>query len=183
MTIRDYINTSNDFEVFANLPENADKLFELIGGEIFEVPSNPYVSKLAARLILLIGIYLMENDSGHLTGEAGGYMVSGERYALDVAFISYEKQPELARSGYNPNPPDLAVEIISSNSVSELNNLRIKISNYLAVGTVVWVVKPEQKEVEVHESGQTVKFHLEKDTVSGGTVLPDFTLKVADIFA
>lgn len=183
MTIRDNISTIDDFEVFTNLPENADKLFELIGGEIYEVPSNPYVSKLAARLIVLIGIYLMENDSGHLTGEAGGYMVSGERYAPDVAFISYEKQPELAKSGYNPNPPDLAVEIISSNSASERDNLRIKISNYLATGTVVWVVKPEQKEVEVHQIGQAVKIHLEKDTVSGGTVLPDFTLKVADIFA
>lgn len=183
MTIRDNISTIDDFEVFTNLPENADKLFELIGGEIYEVPSNPYVSKLAARLIVLIGIYLMENDSGHLTGEAGRYMVSGERYAPDVAFISYEKQPELAKSGYNPNPPDLAVEIISSNSASERDNLRIKISNYLATGTVVWVVKPEQKEVEVHQIGQAVKIHLEKDTVSGGTVLPDFTLKVADIFA
>ena len=44
-------------------------------------------------------------------------------------------------------------------------------------------MKPDEREVEVHQSGQAVKIHLEKDTVSGGTVLSDFSLKVADIFA
>lgn len=182
MTIREIFTTIEDFEAFVNQPENADNVFELIGGEIYQVPSNPYVSKLAARLILLIGIYLMENDLGHLTGEAGGYIVSGERYAPDVAFISYEKQPELAKEGYNPNPPDLAIEIISSDTAQEQSKLRIKLSNYLAAGVVVWIVKPEQHEVEVHQSGEAVKFYLEKDTVIGEPVLPDFTLKVTDIF-
>ena len=183
MTIRDNYITIDDFEAFIQLPENADKVFEFIGGEIVEVPSNPYVSKLAARIIVLIGIYLMKNDSGHITGEAGGYMVSGERYAPDVAFISYEKQPELAKTGYNPNPPDLAVEIVSSDRSDERDNLRIKISNYLAAGTVVWVIEPERKVVEVYKSGQPVKIFLEKDKVSGDDILPNFTLKVAEIFA
>lgn len=183
MTIRDNFITIDDFEAFIQLPENADKVFEFIGGEIVQVPSNPYVSKLAARLIVLIGIYLMKEDIGHITGEAGGYMVSGERYAPDVAFISYEKQPELAKTGYNPNPPDLAVEIVSSDRSDERDNLRIKIFNYLAAGTVVWVVVPEKKEVEVYQVGQAVKIFLEKDTVSGGSTLPNFSLKVSDIFS
>ena len=106
MTIRDTISTIDEFEVFTNLPENADKLFELIGGEIFEVPSNPYVSELAMIIGALLLAFVKKHKLGHVTGEAGGYMVSGERYAPDVAFISYEKQPELAKSGYNPNPPD-----------------------------------------------------------------------------
>jgi len=33
--------TTAEFETFINLPKNADKLFELIGGEIIDVPSNP----------------------------------------------------------------------------------------------------------------------------------------------
>lgn len=183
MTIRDQFTTLEDFEAFVNLPENADNLFEFIAGEIIDVPSNPYVSKLAARLIILIGIYLMKNDIGHITGEAGGYMVSGERYAPDVAFISYEKQPDLATSGYNPNPPDLAVEILSDGNTAELNRLRIKSTNYLAAGTVVWVVDPEKKTVEVHQASAPVTLHLSKDTVSGEPVLPEFTLKVTDIFS
>jgi Uma2 family endonuclease len=182
MTIQERILTVEEFEAFTELPENVDSLFEFIGGELVEVPSNPQVSKLATRVSLYIGMYLLKNNIGHLTGEAGGYIVSGERYAPDVAFIAYEKQPELAATGYNPNPPDLAVEIISSNRSDERDKLRIKVTNYLAAGTVVWVVEPEHKRVEVHIVGEPVKIYREKDTISGGQVLPDFELKVADIF-
>lgn len=34
--------TVQDFEAFIELPENSDRLFELIGGEIVEVVSNGY---------------------------------------------------------------------------------------------------------------------------------------------
>lgn len=74
---------------------------------------------------------------GHVTGEGGGYRVSAERYAPDVAYLAYDKQAELAREGYNPNPPDLAVEVISSGDTRELALLRVKINNDLAAGTVV----------------------------------------------
>ncbi|MDQ7027447.1 MAG: Uma2 family endonuclease [Anaerolineae bacterium] len=182
MMIQERINTVEEFEAFTELPENADSLFEFIGGGIFEVPSNPAVSKIAMMIGALLLTFVQKHKLGHITGEAGGYIVSGERYAPDVAFISYEKQPELAGSGYNPNPPDLAVEVISSNRSDEHDKLRIKMTNYLAAGTVVWVVKPDNKEVEVHVSGEAVKIYRENDTISGDKVLPNFELKVADIF-
>lgn len=103
--------TAADFDVIADLPENQDKLLEYIGGEIVEVPSNPQASKYSGLFITEFNLYVRKNDIGHVTGEAGGYIVSGERYAPDAAFISYARQPQLAESGYNPNPPDLAVEI------------------------------------------------------------------------
>ena len=80
--------TLTEFEAFIALPENHDKTFEFIGGEIAEVPSYPFVSMIAAKFITFFGIYLLQHDIGHVTGEAGGYMVNGERYAPDVAFIS-----------------------------------------------------------------------------------------------
>ena len=116
MTLQEQFMTVDQFEAFTELPENAEKLFEFVGGEVMEVPSNPYVSKIASLFNLYIGMYLLEHDLGHLTGEQGGYEVFGDRYAPDVAFISYERQPELAKSGYNPNPPELAVEVVSSES-------------------------------------------------------------------
>ncbi|MEO1286779.1 MAG: Uma2 family endonuclease [Chloroflexota bacterium] len=182
MTIRDSFITVEEFEAFVNLPENADTLFELIAGEIIEVPSDPYVSQIALIIGAFIITFIKKHKLGHATGEAGGYMVSGERYAPDVAFISYEKQPEIAKSGYNPNPPDLAVEIISDGNTTEQKRLRVKLTNYLAAGTVVWVVDPEEKTVEVHQARIPVKVYREDDTVLGEPVLPEFKLKVADIF-
>jgi Uma2 family endonuclease len=181
MTIQQ-LYTMGQFEAFIQKPENADKLFEYIGGEIVEVPSNPYVSKLAMLIGAMLLTFVQDKKLGHITGEAGGYIVSGERYAPDVAFISYEKQAELAREGYNPNPPDLAVEILSSNRNDERDQLRIKITNYLAVDTIVWVVNPNEKLLEVHVSGKAVLIYRENDILEGQAALLGLKIKVADIF-
>ncbi|MDQ7026724.1 MAG: Uma2 family endonuclease [Anaerolineae bacterium] len=170
----------DDFEDFVDLPQNNDKLFEFIGGEIVEVPSNPYSSKISARITVFIGMYLLQNDIGHLTGEAGGYKVSGERYTPDVAVILYDKQKKLARKGYNDNPPDLAVEVMSPSDNDD--KLRIKITNYLAAGTIVWVVDPDEEVVEVYELGKPVRIVEKTGTLTVESILPSFKLAVKDIF-
>jgi Uma2 family endonuclease len=173
----------SEFEVFVALPENIDKTFELIGGEIFEMPSNPYASKIAGKLFGELYIYLKTHDLGHLTGEAGGYMIGGERYAPDVAYISYERQPELAVSGYNPNPPELAVEVISDPAnAEEQRNLRLKLTSYLAAGVVAWVVNTQTRRVEVHQVGESSQELDETDTLTASDILPGFRLPVKDIF-
>jgi Uma2 family endonuclease len=110
-------------------------------------------------------------------------MVAGERYAPDVAYISYERQPQLAQSGYNPNPPELAVEVISDESnARELDTLMLKISNYMAAGTVVWVVYPVSQVIRVHVHGQPVRIISKVGTLDGGDMLPGFSLAVSEIF-
>lgn len=173
--------TLAEFEQFINLPENADKLFEYVGGEIVEVPSNPLSSKLAILVAGAFLNYLQHNDIGHVTGEAGGYRVFGERYAPDVAFISYARQPQLPYDQqYNPNPPELAVEVISPSDSPEA--LRIKIANYLAAGTIVWVFNRVARNVEVYAPGQPVRIVELDGILDGGDVLPGFRLAVKDIF-
>jgi Uma2 family endonuclease len=172
--------TVEEFEDFVDLPENADRLFEYIGGEPVESPSNPFVSKIAARISYWITHYLMENDIGHIIGEAGGYMVAGERYAPDVAYISKARQPELPQQGYNPIPPDLAVEVLSPSN--EPDEIQIKINNYLLAGTVVWLVNPARKRVTVFMSGRAAQPINVQGTLDGGDILPSFTLAVKEIF-
>jgi len=171
----------DEFEVFIQQPENADKLFEYIAGELYEVPSNPYVSAIASLINFFILQFIRENDiKGYVTGEAGGYMVSGERYAPDVAFISSIKQATLAETGYNPAPPDLAVEVMSPND--DNNKLRAKVFNYTLAGTVVWVVNPKAHTVEVYVPGQPMQTYTVDDVLNGGDVLPKFRLPVKEIF-
>lgn len=173
--------TVEEFEQFVEQPENADKLFEYIGGEITEVPSNLYASLISSRILGFIFMYLLQHDIGYVSGEAGGYMVSGERYAPDVGFISKAKGA-VAQRGYNPNPPDLAVEIDFPSTDESRRKLRIKIVNYLAAGTVVWVGVVETKTFEVYVPGQPVKIIGMDGRLDGGEILPDFTLAVKDIF-
>jgi Uma2 family endonuclease len=172
--------TVEDFDQFIQLPENADKIFEFIRGELFEVPSNPYSSKISQTIAGEIYIYLKGKDLGHLTGEAGGYRVFAERYAPDVAFLA--KGKPLAQSGYNLVAPDLAVEVDFPSTTESLTNLRTKIANYLAAGTVLSLVLPETKTVEVYVPGEPVKPLGIDDTLDGGAVLPGFKLAVKEIF-
>lgn len=172
--------TVEEFEQFIDLPINVDRLFEYIGGEVIEVPSNPYSSYLATRLSRHIANFVEEHQLGFVTGEAGGYMVSGERYAPDVAFISFAKQKELAKTGYNPNPPDLAVEVLSPTDSEK--KLSIKISNYLAAQTLVIVIYPDEREIAVHKPAQRVIMLGIEDTLSVESVLPNFKVAVRDIF-
>lgn len=178
---RQYL-TLEEFDRILALPENADKLFEYIDGEIVEVPSNPYSSYLGSRILRRLAAFVEEHNLGYTTGEAGGYIVSGEKYAPDVAYISKFKQPKLAREGYNPNPPDLAVEVDFPSTYLSQKNLRTKVVNYLAAGTIVWLVLPETREVEVYIPNKPKRTVGIDGVLDGGDVLPGFTLPVKDIF-
>jgi len=172
--------TAQEFDAIAKLPENAERMLELIGGEIVEVPSNPYSSQIAGIIFGELYIFLKGKNLGYLTGEAGGYMVAGERYAPDVAFIGKGKQ--LATQGYNPDPPDLAIEVEFPVSYESQRRLLTKVTNYLAVGTVVWVVLPEAKEVRVYAPGKPEKALRLGDVLQGEPLLPGFSLPIQDIF-
>jgi Uma2 family endonuclease len=171
-----------DFDVWAALPENRDRLLELVGGEIVEMPSNPYASAVSSRINGFLFVYLLQNPIGQLTGEAGGYKVAGERYAPDVALILSARQPELARQGYNPNAPDLAVEVDFPTTYESQEMLRVKVANYLAAGTMVWIVRPDRKMVEVYAPAKPVQLLGVDDTLRAEDLLPGFSMPVRDIF-
>jgi Uma2 family endonuclease len=173
--------TADAFDRFIALPENATQMFEWIEGEIVTVPSNPRSSTIGALILGEIYVFIRGKNVGVLTGENSGYMVDGERYAPDVAFVAAHKLP-LAETGYNPVPPDLVVEVVSSNAKQELADLRTKITHYLKAGAVVWAVFPQTQTVEVHVPGMGVATLGIDDVIDGGTVLPGFTLAVRMIF-
>jgi Uma2 family endonuclease len=172
--------TIEESEQFIYLPENADRSFEFIAGEIAEVVANNYSSKIAGILFGELYIFLKGKNLEHLTGADGGYIVAGERYIPDVAYISAQRQPQPSREAFNPSPPDLAVEVLSP--TYDPANLRIKIVNYLRAGTTVWVVDPDRRQVEVYAPDHAPITLTINDTLDGGDVLPGFTLPVKDIF-
>lgn len=174
--------TGDEFEAIVNLPENADKILELIDGEIIEkMASNPYSSAVSSQIIILLGSFVKQHDLGHVTGEAGGYRISEHNdFAPDVAFISKARQPSLPRRGFNPIPPDLAVEVISpSDSFSDVFK---KVQTYLRYGTrLVWVVDPEEQIVIVYMPAISFTVGIDGE-LDGGEALPGFKLRVRDIF-
>jgi Uma2 family endonuclease len=172
--------TAAEFEAYAALPENRDRRLELIEGEVCEVVSNDISSRLAMLIGAYITLYAEANNLGFVTGADGGFSVGDEHYMPDVAFMSANRQSGPTGLAWNPLAPDLAVEVLSP--TDDLQDVRIKVTNYLSAGTTVWLVSPAQKRIEVHAPGKPVVIARPGDTLSGGDVLPGFTLAVAAIF-
>lgn len=173
--------TAREFEVYALLPENRERRLEFHNGEMVEVVSNSKSSRIAARILSRLEHHVSENGLGYVTGADGGYVVGGNRYIPDAAFVSKARQAEPPDVAYNPVAPDLAVEVISP--TDDRDDLRIKVVNYLAVGTVVWVADPAKQHVEVYVPGQPVETVGKDGVIEVGNVLPGFRLAVNDIFA
>ena len=185
MAIQKQLYTSAEFLDFVNQMNNVDQIFELVEGEIVEVtPSYPFTSAIAARIVYFFMAYLMENPIGYITEGQGGYDISDENtFAPDVAFISKARQPELPNDRFNPIPPDLAVEIVSPSDLRNRHErIDKKIEHYLAAGVLLWYVFPEQREVKVYVPGQPVQVADIDGVLTGGDVLPGFTLPVRSIF-
>jgi Uma2 family endonuclease len=172
--------TVEEFDEFITRPENANADFEYIAGRIVEVVSNGYSSEIGATALAEIRMFVKGKDLGRVTGADGGYMVSGERYIPDVGFITKARQPEPSYVAYNPLAPDLAVEVLSpSNKPDEV---RFKLINYLRAGTIVWLVDPDNKRVEIYVPNQPPHVLGIDSVIDGGALLPGFKLAVRDLF-
>ncbi|HRF97601.1 MAG TPA: Uma2 family endonuclease, partial [Aggregatilineales bacterium] len=172
--------TIDEFWAFVNLPENEDRRWELINGEIVEMAPS---SKINSLIALLVATYLtphiMKHKLGYVTGVDGGYRVGRSVLEPDFGYISKARSGGLKGNFYE-NAPDLAVEVVSVKSEKDEDAFR-KAYRYLSNGTrMVWVVYPDDKTVYVcipdSDGGMKVNVFDTTMTLSGGDVLPNFSL-------
>ena len=170
-----------EFDKFIYRPENLERSFEYIQGDILEVVSNQYSSQVAGEILFQIKLHMKtQGIKGHVTGADGGYQVGEDRFIPDVGFVSLERQPKPSRASYNTIAPDLAVEVMSP--TDDEKKLRIKIVNYLAQNVVVWLVNPDDETVEIYRPGQAVTLFNKSQVIDGAPIFPQLQLPVSDIF-
>lgn len=173
--------TIEEFEQIADSPENADRILELINGEIVEkvgTEEHSYIQSLFARLL---GNFADAHQLGIVLTEPRYRKPDDVRNSLlpDVAFRSLNRP--LNKKGSIPELPDLAIEVKSPEQ--SLRTLRNKVRYYITHGVkLVWLVNPEAQVVEVYTLEDEVTLGM-NDVLTGGDVLPGFTLLVRDIFA
>lgn len=179
MVILEQPITREAFFDFIEKPENAERDYELIEGRIKHTLTDGRSSAVTTRIGGLFTIFLINHDLGRLTGADGGYLVNGNPYIPDVAYMSYARQAEpIYDRGYNVLAPDLAVEVLSPTD----GDITPKVVNYLNAGTVVWVANPITYTITVYIPGETPDTRTIKQSVSGGNVLPGFNIAVKDAF-
>ncbi len=174
------------FWAFVTQPENAEKRWELIAGEIIEMPpSSPTNSIIAMRIARWLGNLVEQLALGWVTGPDGGYQLADDLlFQPDVGFISKARAPKLPARFFE-GAPDLAVEIISPSE--RHTEIRAKISAYLAHGgQFVWIVYPDEQIVDVWQAQPDGALRVESfdkgQTLRAGDLLPEFSLPVAALF-
>jgi len=188
MVIQQHLYTVNDVWNIAHQPENENNHYDLIDGELFEMPASGGVhGRLASKISRYLGIYADEHDLGEVTVETGYHPPDNRNTLLspDVAFLSKAKVPDPFPDKYIPVMPDLAVEIVSPSDA--LKQVRRKATTYLQNGTqLVWIVIPSEKGIDVCRTVTGARLDIEfvgqDGVLSGEDVLPDFELTVGVLF-
>jgi Uma2 family endonuclease len=140
-----------------------------------------YRGIVIANLLFALGSYCQKNPIGRALAKADYNVENDEQFlqSPSLSFIAGDKP--LIDEGAASYMPDLAVEVQSPDQSDKL--MTDKAAYYLSHGTrMVWLIYPTKHLVEVLTP---IERHLlnEGMTLTGGDVLPGFTLTVHEIFA
>jgi Uma2 family endonuclease len=185
MAVQERLYTADDLWVLSHADTDEDKRYELDEGTLIErALAGDIHGAVAVWVGHLIAGYVAGHDSGEVSGAETGYRLSMNPdtvRAPDVGFIVKARLQPLTGKYYTL-APDLAVEVISPSDSAR--QIRRKANQYLAAGTrLVWVIYPEDREVDVYRPGHDPRTFKIGEALDGGDVLPGFTLPVKDIFA
>jgi Uma2 family endonuclease len=159
-------------------------LYELVEGRVVRMPPpDPDHGHITWAIARFLGVHLESHGLGHIyVGEVGWDLTRrGERkdtvLASDVAVVCAERLPlPPPRRGktYRPIAPDLVVEIASPTQYRP--DLADKAQHWLDRGVrLVWIIWPEQHEVDVWTRGAAAPCTLQDaETLEGGDVVPGF---------
>jgi Uma2 family endonuclease len=168
------VHTFEDFQQFVSLPENEDRLFEFINGEIIEVsPGRTRNSEYGHEIAFAVRLFCRERDIPcHTSGEQGAYNVQGHVVAPDFAY----KRTPMSKEYPDPVAPEWAVEVISP--TDKAGEIRAKREIYQAAGILYWEMYPDLERIDVYAPGQPARSLGIDGILDGGNVLPGFTLPV-----
>lgn len=173
--------TTTEFELFINRPENTDRLFELVDGEIVEKMPTQLHALIANFLNALLYLYKQKNPIIWVFSEVR-VRLSGDKKNDRIPDIAVVLKEGREFDAYAPLAymPDLIIEI---QSPSQSDKFMVdKAGYYLRKGTrMVWIIYPDKRLVEVLTPTDR-KLLTEAHTLEGGDVLPGFSVPVKDIF-
>jgi Uma2 family endonuclease len=169
-----------------HMPE-VGKLDELVRGElVVREPAGFEHSAMVRAIAMRVQAYATEHRLGATTVADGGYLLEENPDTVRAPDVGFIRQERIAQqgipSGFWRGSPDLAVEVLSPND-SKKATLR-KGQSYLDAGThIVWIVDPRAETVTVLRPDTAPTVLGADDVVDGGSVLPGFRMRVAELIA
>lgn len=166
---------------------NPDALFEIVDGQVVELPERGvFAIAVANSIYLAISNYLVQEPLGRLLIE-GVFILDPERKLHrrpDVAFVSVERWPAdrpIPEEGDWEVVPDLAIEVVSPHDTDK--DVLRKIREYFQYGSkLVWTVHPTERLIYAYSSPTEVWIYGPEDEIDGGDLLPGLRLPVEPLF-
>jgi Uma2 family endonuclease len=160
--------------------EAQGRICELVDGVLVEKAMGYYEDRLAMVLGHYIETFLDTNDLGIVLGGTGMMRPRPGLVRMpDVAFYAWSQFSDrlLPDEQILSRTPDLAVEVLSpKNTKREMDRKR---GEYFGGGAqLVWQVYPKKRRVRVYTAVDQFEEYGEDQTLTGGAVLPGFTLSV-----
>jgi len=167
------------------LHDKENRLFELVDGVLVEKAMGFRESILAVFIITALETFVRRGNLGVVAGADGMMRLFPRTVRIPVvAYAAWNRFPG-GRIPVEPIPdlvPDIAVEVLStSNTAGEMKRKR---REYFGAGCkLVWIVDPAAQNVSVFTSEEESVVLDENAELTGGTVLPGFSLEIAKLFA
>ena len=169
-------------------PGWADKLYEVVDGKFVEpTPMGLYEGMVAVVLNEAILVqFLKSGRTGRVVFEILFRLFKQHKRARrpDLAYVSYERWPRdrpFSSTAAWDVVPDLAVEVVSPGNTAI--EILVKLDDYFRAGVRrVWIIYPKQQMVQDYKSLRHVEMLGIDDSLDGGDVLPDFFMKLSDLF-
>ena len=166
-----------------------DARFELVKGKLIEMSlAGDQHGRISAKLLILLGYYVLQNDLGQTYGSDTGFVLDETDpkkptvRGPDVAFTTKERLSKVTTKAV-PIPPDLAVEVMSPNDYSP--ETLEKVREYQQAGVrLIWIIRPKTQTVEVYRQydKQPTTLTIE-DELDGEQIIKGFMLKVKVLFS
>jgi Uma2 family endonuclease len=160
---------------------------ELVRGEIHVMtPAGGMHGIVAGRIFVALNAFVKEHGLGLSFPDNTGFELPGLDDTVrspDAGFVRADRLSlDSLGLGWVPVAPDLVVEVLSPSETSL--TLDEKWRDYRAAGAILmWVIDPAGRTVTVREPGAPDRQLVASDTLNGGSVLPEFSIAVAQLFS
>lgn len=177
--------TADEFWDYCQLPENANRWLELVRGEVVEMPrptrKHGFICGNVARIL---GNYTYSIRSGYVASNDSGVILEEEPDTVvgpDVAYYQDAQKYDDLHPKWGEEVPLLAIEVLSPHD--KPGRINQKIVDYLKNGVrVVWLIDPDERTVTLYRPADSLQILSERDVLTGGSELPGFECRVAEIF-
>lgn len=177
--------TADEFFDWVQLPENDSRWFELVRGEVIELPRpTKRHGVICLNVGRLLWNYASQRGIGYVAVNDTGVILERDPDTVrgpDVALYEDAQTFEELHPKWGEVAPRLAVEVLSPND--RWSRVTQKITDYLKNGVaLVWLVDPQNRDVTVYQPGKEPYTVDAQQALTGCDVLPELSIRVGDLF-